>query len=135
MLASLLNGNYKIKLTQDFISNIKNNSSEFSKYALFEDGRIILSGNLYKKITDNFNPSKNIETYLFSLLNQSLTFIKNNCWDNVQDDKCNSNFVSQDMIEWRVEYKKIKQNITTVELIHKRNPDGLNFSYNIIFSK
>jgi len=135
MLAKLINGNFQINLTKEFINNNQNKLNQFKKYALFEDGKIILNGEFIERNYDNFNPSKNIETYLYSLLNQSLSFIKNNCLGNIIISDCPSNYVSQDMIEWRIKFRKEKNHISAIELIHQRDLNGLNFTYNIVFAK
>jgi len=135
MLASLINGNFNINLTKKFISNNENKLNQFTKYGLFEDGRIILNGEFTESISDNFNPSKNIETYLFSLLNQAISFVNINCLDEPVLGECPSNYVSEDMLEWRIKFRKESNDITSIELIHQRDSNGLNYTYNIVYGK
>lgn len=135
MLANLIKGNFNIKLTKEFISNNKNKLSQFTKYGLFEDGKIILNGEFSEGIIDNFNPSKNAETYLFSLLNQALSFINIHCLDGPVEGECLSNYVSEDMLEWRIKFRKENHNISAIELIHQRDSNGLNYTYNIVYGR
>ncbi len=96
---------------------------------------MIVNGKFTEKIVDNFNPSKNIETYLFSLLNQALSFINIHCLDGPVEGECLSNYVSEDMLEWRIKFRKENHNISAIELIHQRDSNGLNYTYNIVYGK
>jgi hypothetical protein len=106
---------------------------QLKKYLVLKDGSKILEGNLLNQYSQNYNPSKNIQTYISTLKDDVKFFIDNKCNSIADFTECSERFVSQDLSEWVVTYRTSNKEINVIEIIRERSNVDLPYTINIIF--
>lgn len=112
---------------------ITSNNNQLKKYLVLKDGAKILDGNLLEKYSPNYDPSKNIQTYLSTLKDDVNSFIHYQCNSITEFTECTDRFIFQDLSEWVVTYGRKNQKINVIELVRERNSINLPYTINIVF--
>jgi hypothetical protein len=100
---------------------------------VLKDGSKILDGDLLEKYALNYNPSKDIQTYLSTLKDDVSSFIDSQCNSNADFTECSRRFVSHDLSEWVVTFRKKDEIVNVIEIVRERNSLGLPYTINIVF--
>ena len=134
LVTNQLNIKYDMRSSQE--RNIYYEFAKLNKYQIYEDGQLLIQGKFHiDNYSENVSPSRDIEAYLYNLGSQAKWFINNQCLHQ-DNNSCSNNFISDDLVEWRVIFKiNNTTNKKQVELIHDRQTAGLNFTYNVLFSE
>lgn len=106
---------------------------KLKKYLVLKDGSKILEGNLLNQYQQNYNPSKNIQTYISSLKDDVRYFIDNQCNSKGEFTQCAEKFIAKDLSEWFVTYRIKDKEINVIEIIRERDSRDLAYTINIIF--
>lgn len=126
-------------------SSINTKTKNLRSYLLFEDGRIILDSTLTEKDLETIEtrPIAFADTpkkWLADLRSRALKHISERCQaiNNIMtlDSKyeCADRLISPDGIEWLVSYKKQKNYLKSIELLHEKRWSGVGANINVIFS-
>jgi hypothetical protein len=130
--SDVLLGKERIEQPSKEITRISSNK-RLKKYLVLKDGSKILDGDLLEKYTLNYNPSKDIQTYLSTLKDDVSSFIDNQCNSNADFTECSRRFISHDLSEWVVTFRKKDEIVNVIEIVRERNSLGLPYTINIVF--
>ncbi len=105
-------------------------------YALFDNGKTVLSGRFDFPATGPLSPSENPIGYLADLRDRAVTFIASSCPMTGQTTTCEQRLLGQDAIEWMVTWvADDKGQINAVELLHERRFSGMGSAVNVVFGQ
>jgi hypothetical protein len=115
-------------------------------YALFDNGKLLLSGRFDISATDLrpkfhpaagiLSPADNPDSYLADLRDRAQEFILSKCPKAGPTTVCDKRLLSQDAIEWMVTWvADDKGRINVVELLHERRFSGLGSTVNVVFGQ
>jgi hypothetical protein len=130
--SDVLLGKERVEQPSKEITRISSNK-RLKKYLVLKDGSKILDGDLLEKYALNYNPSKDIQTYLSTLRDDVSSFIDNQCNSNADFTECSRRFISHDLSEWVVTFRKKDQIVNVIEIVRERNSLGLPYTINIVF--
>ena len=105
-------------------------------YALFENGKVVLSGKFGQPFSGPSSPSENPAGYLINLRNSAVIFIRKWCPNVTQKNTCKKRLLGSDYVEWMVTWVANKKGqINTVELLHERRFSGMGSTVNVVFGQ
>jgi len=105
-------------------------------YAVFENGKAVLSGRFGILPMGPLSPLENPVRYLSELRDGALAFIASSCPKVSEKTKCKQRLLGLDAIEWMVTWAADdKGQITAVELLHERRFSGMGSVVNVVFAQ
>jgi hypothetical protein len=105
-------------------------------YALFEEGKAILSGRFGASTRGPLSPLENPQGYLADLRDRAVDFIVSACPKVDKRTVCKDRLLGGDAIEWMVIWVADDTGqITTVELLHERRFSGMGSVVNVVFGQ
>lgn len=105
-------------------------------YAVFEDGKLILSGRFSNLIEGSPSPLEDPASYLSKLRNRALAFVASTCPKEGKRTTCNQRLLGQDAIEWMVTWvADDTDQVMAIELLHERRFSGMGSAINVVFAQ
>lgn len=109
-------------------------------YALFDNGKTVLSGRFDVTSTGPLSPLENPVGYLADLRDRAVAFIALSCpkAGPGRTTTCEQRLLGQDAIEWMVTWVADNDNngqINAIELLHERRFSGMGSTVNVVFGK
>jgi hypothetical protein len=105
-------------------------------YALFENGKKVLSGQFDSPVPDPLSPLENPVGYLADLRDRAVAFVEGSCPKTSQITTCGKRLLGADSIEWMVTWAADeKGRIGAVELLHERRLSGMGSTVNVVFGR
>ena len=101
----------------------------------YKDGKVILKSldlnesfrSIYQQI-----PIEDFESYIKGLAAQAIRETEN-CFSKINlYELCNKRFISEDLTEWEIAWKKSADNSSVLELIHEKRFSGMDSTWNIL---
>lgn len=138
LAASLLGQEFAASFPDDLIAPGPTAPADFSlpAYALFSDGKTIISGRFDEQSEGVPSPSENVQAYLADLRTRAAAFIVSSCPTIGRNTICHKRLLGPDSVEWMVTWgSDAKGQPTTVELLHDRRFSGMGSTVNVVFGQ
>lgn len=105
-------------------------------YAIFDNGKTVLSGRFDGSTPGPLSPLENPVAYLADLRKRVLAFIAESCPKVGQTTACEGRLLGTDAIEWMVVWVADENGqANTVELLHERRFSGMGSTVNVVFGQ